>query len=262
MKSLSVNAFRLGMISFHTAVFIFRSIGTAMANMNENEQTVNPQLNTEANEDNISHLVDFEETQGTEEVTYTFAFDEGQCAEEYTYSYAFDELEVGMSFANYDDACIYIRKWCDENKMPLVKRDSCRGDAPGVSGRILYQCPHAINRKSKSKGMRKLQSVNFTACKFKVNIYESKKHGDFRVTYCHKNHDGHLVGDFVYGSYPTVRTMSETTKQKVAEFDAVGASRRRIADVISDETGSNQVKGLSRNSIFEPPFGPVLLKDF
>jgi hypothetical protein len=60
----------------------------------------------------------------------------------------------------------------------------------------------------------------------------------FKVTKCIKDHTGHLTGSSVYGSYPTVRIMSESTQNKVNQLEGVGASRRRVADVIGEETGN------------------------
>ena len=71
-----------------------------------------------------------------------------------------------------------------------------------------------------------------------VHIFKSKRDKSFKVTLCNKNHDGHMVGDGVYGSYPTVRKMTETSQKRVLELEGVGASRRRTADVLGEETGS------------------------
>ena len=156
--------------------------------------------------------------------------------ENQNFKFDYDELQVGLSFSSYDAACDYIKKWTDSNKLPLVKRDTSRGNEK-TQGRLLFECPHAIKRRYKSKGAREKRSVNYTACNSRVNIYESKGEGVFRVTLCIKEHDGHLTGEAVYGRYPTVRAMTPTTKQKILQLESVGASRRRVADLMSENTG-------------------------
>ena len=156
--------------------------------------------------------------------------------ENQNFKFEYDELQVGLSFTSYDAACDYIKNWTDSNKLPLVKRDTSRGNEK-TPGRLLFECPHAIKRRYKSKGAREKRSVNYTACNSRVNIYESKRDGVFRVTLCIKEHDGHLTGEAVYGSYPTVRAMTPTTKQKIMQLESVGASRRRVADLMSENTG-------------------------
>ena len=156
------------------------------------------------------------------------------------HSFEFDELKVGLTFSDYDSACSYIKQWCDINKMPLVKRDTARGNE-STPGRLLFECPHATKRQYRTKGVREKRSVNFTDCKSRVNIYESKKLGGFRVTLCVTQHEGHLVGESVYGSYQTVRKLSEASQQKIIELDGVGASRKRVAEYMSDETGKRLV---------------------
>lgn len=158
------------------------------------------------------------------------------------YSYEFDELVVGLKFDTFEEASSYIKTWSDSNKLPLVVRDSCKGNGM-KTGRLLYECPHRSKRKYKTQGhsLRERQSVNFTACKSRVNIYQFKK-TYFKVTLCFKEHDGHLTGDCVYGAYPKVRVMTEKTQEKLIKLEEVGASRRRVADVIGEETGILKVK--------------------
>jgi hypothetical protein len=153
------------------------------------------------------------------------------------YTFEYDELQIGLTFGGFEEAESYIKRWCDVNKLPLIKRDSCR-DSETRPGRILYECPHRTKRKYSTAGVRERQHVNFTACESHVNIYQSMKDKLFKVTKCIKDHTGHLTGSSVYGSYPTVRIMSESTQNKVNQLEGVGASRRRVADVIGEETGN------------------------
>ena len=155
------------------------------------------------------------------------------------YSHEFEELVVGLKFDTYEEASIYIKRWSDVNKLPLVVRDSCKGN--GVrSGRLLYECPHRSKRTQKATKVREKQCVNFTACKSRVNIYQFKK-SYFKVTFCIKQHDGHITGDSVYGAYPKVRAMTKKTQEKLMKLEEVGASRRRVADVLGEETGAAEL---------------------
>ena len=153
------------------------------------------------------------------------------------FSYTYDELSNGLAFQSFVEATEYMKKWCDSHKSPFIKRDSCKGSAT-KAGRIMYQCPHGTKRKYKETLVRERQSVNYTACEARVHVHESVKDRIYRVTSCVKVHSGHMVGEDVYGSYPTVRVMSEATKKKVIELENVGASRRRVAATIGDMTGN------------------------
>lgn len=154
----------------------------------------------------------------------------------YQYTHSFEELETGLRFESFEAASSYIKNWCNTNQLPLVRRDSYTGSET-KPGRILYECPHGTKRKYKDTLVRERQCVNFTACESKVNIYQSLRDKCFKVTKCVKVHSGHLLGDGVYGSYPTVRSMTGSTLNKVMQLEGVGASRRRVASVIGEETG-------------------------
>ena len=151
-------------------------------------------------------------------------------------TFDFEELQIGISFHNYVEAETYMRKWCDKNKLPMIKRDSFKGSEIRP-GRILFECPHRTKRKQKVKGVRKRQHLNFTNCESQVSLYQSLSDGVFKVTKCIKTHCGHLTGDSVYGSYPTVRVLTEGGTQKLNQLEGIGASRRRVAEVMGEETG-------------------------
>ena len=76
--------------------------------------------------------------------------------ENQNFKFEYDELQVGLSFTSYDAACDYIKNWTDSNKLPLVKRDTSRGNEK-TPGRLLFECPHAIKRRYKL-----LKLENFT----------------------------------------------------------------------------------------------------
>ena len=161
--------------------------------------------------------------------------DSGEVSLGVSYSYAYEELCPNLEFSSFEDASHYIKNWCDTNNQPLVKRDSCKG-TDTRAGKLIFQCPHAIKRKYTAK-IRVCQAVNYTGCESKVSIYENRADGVFRVTQCIKTHSGHLLGENIYGSYPTVRVLSDDMKKKILQMESVGASRRRIADSVGEETG-------------------------
>ena len=179
--------------------------------------------------------------QGQDEEEFNLPSPQMAHPEHNNFSYSYDELSKGLAFKSFEEATDYMKRWCNSNKLPFIKRDSCKGSET-KPGRILYECPHGTKRKYKETLVRERQSVNYTACGARVNIFESMKDRFYKVTNCIKAHSGHMVGDEVYGSYPTVRVMSEKTKNKVIALDTVGASRRRVADVIGQETGTYRIK--------------------
>ena len=147
-----------------------------------------------------------------------------------------EDLEVGMQFASYEAAQDFINKWCAKNYSPFVLRGSFRGSEK-VNGRLQYSCPHGIQRKSKNTGERPLQHVHFTDCPAMLNIMQNRAGKIWIVIKPETHHRGHMQGPEVYGSYQKVRKLSEGDLQMVQDLEAVGASRRRVASVLSDKTG-------------------------
>ena len=145
-------------------------------------------------------------------------------------------LYEGLQFSSFDVAQDYISRWCAKNHSPLIIRGSYRG-SDKVNGRIQYSCPHGIQRKSKNTGERPLQHVNFTDCPAMVNVMQHRASNCWRITKLCKDHKGHMMGPAVYGSYQNVRKLSDDHLQMVQDLEAVGASRRRVASVLSDKTG-------------------------
>ena len=149
----------------------------------------------------------------------------------------FDCLSEGLQFNNLEVAEKYIQSWCDQNLFPLIIRSSYKGDEKH-NGRIQYSCPHGIQRKSKAKGERPLQHVQYSACPAMVNVVQNRQANCWRVTKVEKRHEGHMIGPAIYGSYQKVRKMSDEDLQLIQELESVGASRRRVASALSDKTGN------------------------
>lgn len=149
---------------------------------------------------------------------------------------SFDHLKVGQTFESYDDVLSFVKKWGQENLSPFIIRSSYRGNERS-NGRIQFLCPHGVERENKSKGERPLQHVLFTNCPALINVNQDRHTDTWTVTKLIKGHEGHMIGPEIYGTYQKVRKMSAKDIKSVNEMDGVGASRRRVAEAISENTG-------------------------
>ena len=140
-----------------------------------------------------------------------------------------NSLKEGLLFQSHEEADKFIKKWSAEQMSPIVIRSSYMGDVK-KNGRISYVCPHGVERKTKCKGDRPRQHVMFTNCPFMINVNQDRKNNTWSITKVVNKHLGHMIGPEVYGGYQNVRKMTEDDVQFVNELDAVGASRRRIAE--------------------------------
>ena len=75
----------------------------------------------------------------------------------------YDELKVGKYFGNVDEVEQFVANWGSKNVSPFVIRSSFKGNEKS-NGRLQYACPHAVDRKSRSKGDRPLQKKGLCAC--------------------------------------------------------------------------------------------------
>ena len=148
----------------------------------------------------------------------------------------FHDLDLGKVFKNIEDADQFMKNWGAKHLSPFIVRSSFKGDLKN-NGRIQYCCPHAVNRDSRSKGARKLQHVMFSKCPAMINIVQNRKEDTWRVTKVEKNHEGHMLGREVYGSYQKIRKLKEQDLEVIAGLDGVGAARRRVAAAVSEKTG-------------------------
>ena len=77
----------------------------------------------------------------------------------------------------------------------------------------------------------------YTGCGATVMIVQNRQANCWKVTKVQKEHNGHMIGREVYGTYQKVRKMSDADIQMISDLEGVGASRRRIASALSDKTG-------------------------
>ena len=59
---------------------------------------------------------------------------------------------------------------------------------------FIIKCAHGVKRKSRSKGKRPSQHVNYLGCPALINIYKSQKDDTMKVTKVDENHKNHRVG--------------------------------------------------------------------
>ena len=136
--------------------------------------------------------------------------------------YSFDKLSEGLQFTTRGVAEEFISAWCAKNFSPLIVRGSSNGNEK-QNGRIQYSCPHGMQRKSKTKGERPLQHLQYTACSAMVNIVQNRGANCWRITKLCKKHNGHMLGPAIYGSYQKVRKMSDADIQTVQDLEGLGA---------------------------------------
>ena len=148
----------------------------------------------------------------------------------------YDTQKEGNLSPSLDAATKFVNSWADENRSPFIIRSSWKGNEK-ANGRIQFQCPHGVDRDSRSKGTRPLQHVLYTNCPVMINVVQSRKENVWRVTKLIKKHEGHMLGPEVYGTYQKVRKLQPKDLQEIASLDGVGASRRRVASTLSDKTG-------------------------
>ena len=88
---------------------------------------------------------------------------------------AFQDLYVGKVFKTSEEVEQFVKNWGARHLSPFIVRSSFKGDDKS-NGRIQYNCPHAVNRDSRSKGDRKLQHVLYLKCPAMINVVQNR-HG-------------------------------------------------------------------------------------
>ena len=148
----------------------------------------------------------------------------------------YHDLEEGKLFRTTEEVDQFVKNWGAKHISPFIIRSSFKGNEK-ANGRIQYQCPHAVNRDTRSKGDRPLQHVMYSRCPAMINVVQNRKEGIWRVTKLIKSHEGHMLGPDVYGTYQKVRKLKEKDIKSIADLDGVGAARRRVASALSEKTG-------------------------
>ena len=137
-----------------------------------------------------------------------------------------NRLKEGLFFGSYEEVDTFVKKWSADYFSPLIIRSSFRGHEK-ANGRLHYCCPHGVERQSRAKGDRPRQHVLFTNCPFVIHVNENRQTKRWTIS---------KVNPDVYGGYQNVRKMSDEDVKFMNELDAVGASRRRIAERMGDKT--------------------------
>jgi hypothetical protein len=53
--------------------------------------------------------------------------------------------------------------------------------------------------------------------------------------------EGYTIHNLAYGAYQKVRKLKEKDLEVIADLDAVGAARRRVASAVSEKTGMHTI---------------------
>ena len=153
-----------------------------------------------------------------------------------------DEIKVGKLFKNYDEVVKAVKDWCYSSCTPLILKGvrgnlSEGGEDPG---RIQFICTHGNKRKSKATSLRPAQRVNYTGCLARININQQRKTLDWKITTARLDHDGHLIGDDVYGTYKHVKKLSEDDEEYARELiNEAKILPRNLASCLSSRTGNS-----------------------
>ena len=90
----------------------------------------------------------------TQKTTTLLVMDDLRGDENQNFKFEYDELQVGLSFTSYDAACDYIKNWTDSNKLPLVKRDTSRGNEKKLQ--VVY-CLNALMQLKEGTSLKELE---------------------------------------------------------------------------------------------------------
>jgi hypothetical protein len=82
---------------------------------------------------------------------------------------AFQDLYVGKEFKTSEEVEQFVKNLGARHRSPF------KGDDKS-NGRIQYNCPHAVNRDTRSKGDRKLQRILYSKCPAMINVVQNR-HG-------------------------------------------------------------------------------------
>ena len=123
----------------------------------------------------------------------------------------------------------------------------------------IFRCPHGIERKSKSKGIRCKQSVNYTGCKFCIRITE-KEDKSWRITSMNSEHYGHETTQQNFFIHQNNRKLTPEDRQFVIDMMQGNASNPNMAAALSQRTGriysyqdvANLVKRISDEQLVDP----------
>ena len=148
-------------------------------------------------------------------------------------------LQVGCKFKSEAEALTKLEDWSYQAKVSIVKVQRTKekivnGKFSGASR--LFKCPHGIERKSESKGIRCKQSVNFTGCKFSIRITE-KEDRSWRVSAMNLEHCGHESTEQNFFIHQTNRKLTSEDRRFVNDMLLGNASTSSMATALSRRTG-------------------------
>ena len=171
-------------------------------------------------------------------------------------------LEIGCHFSTEEEAITKLEDWSYQNKISIVKATRIKEKI--VNGKFqgairIFKCPHGIERKSKSKGIRCKQSVNFTGCKFSIRITE-KEDKSWLVTGFNSEHSGYETSQQNFFIHQNNRKLSPDDRQFLIDMMKGNASNPNMAAALSQRTGrtysyqdvANFVNRISAEEVVDP----------
>ena len=92
----------------------------------------------------------------------------------------------------------------------------------------------------KATSQRPSQRLKYTACPSRVNINQQRNVGEWKITTARLHHDGHLLGEDVYGTYKHVKKLSEEDETYAKELiENAKILPRNLAECLSNRMGNN-----------------------
>ena len=173
-----------------------------------------------------------------------------------------DWLKVGSIFSSEKEAIEKLDEWSFQCKTSIVKAVTSKEEHKNGKTKAafrVFKCPHGLNRKSKSKGVRVKQAVNYTGCKFSLRIV-GKDDGKWEVTAFNPDHSGHESSQGNYFMHQNNRKLTPEDRQFVKDMMLGNSSNSNMASALSQRTGVsysyldvfNLVKRISSEEIVEP----------
>lgn len=144
----------------------------------------------------------------------------------------------GKIFESIKDAKEYVNSF-NKNNLTNFVIDSHNKKS------LVYKCCHAVDRKSRSKGVRPKQHYNFVGCTAFIRMYKSKD-GKVRVTKSDLEHINHVVDEYSY-RYKNDQLNEEETELVMTLKEAntkTSQIRRLLCNKANKHMSTQRVKNL------------------
>lgn len=141
------------------------------------------------------------------------------------------DIKPGLTFTSKESAMKSLKKFYSDNYHPFIL-------AVNSDTRVRFVCTHGHRRRYKATEARPHQRVNFTGCTAGVNI-NKQPDGKWAVgSKAELDHSGHGFGPDAFKSYSFNKKLSEADKDLLLDLARAKAPARKIAEVLTQRTGS------------------------